>query len=583
MADMDRLKENYKTVTQLADSLNDLYFNNNEVEGNVDDLRQSLVGACNLLQDLIEDLGKIYYEGRTLHPWYAKELRDASLIFKSAINVLKEVREDKEAVAASLLANTPIPDPSIKGKGKETKKPTILKEAFGAKLVASERPVENKISWADMVQEELEASARLDIEQSKQSLTAAIRSRISKDADSRIEIPGNLKDALPTLYRRMVIAARLAKCELVENGKIAVKLARPDVFGTDEKARNDVLDSLYDEKGVPKKELLEIADLSVLIDTLLEIPDATALELTGPGRIGIHHTVNLLMRVYSEQRYSTPMAQQRHWWKGGQLLRNEMQSRLANQVDGPLPANCILNAFDVLYRKFIRQVLANKDKSKIQLLEKIAADFSERLLNSGAALFNSLLREETRKKKVEVDVLQGKKTIKKVEEVRYRARIRPSIAEGPKTPFESAIYAKVNKALSKVETLAVNYSFRSKEYASPNEWEENHRSWVENLYSRVKIPSTIMVGRKQAIRAAVLATDRNKPEGNTGSIPTGKPNGRRITPAEWTALQDGYVTDNEENFNDTSVKAINDFLGTTLNKEGLLKLSEADILSRLDF
>jgi len=557
--------------------------------------RDNLVGLCSRLVSEIEAAGKVYYEGKSLHEWHLNLAQKAESQVKKAMRLLKDnpievlkerrlemLREGDELAGKKYRELKATLDAANAAPGVDHIPPPI-KEGYGKKLVALERaPVEVKLSWADLVEEELEERERATMSLGTQSLSSVIRGRMGAGQDSRVEIPGNLEETLPLFYKRMVIACRFAKCELVKNQKILLKLARPDVFGSDEKARDDVLDSLYDEKGNPKKELLEVADLSVLIDTLLEIPTAGALNATGPGRLGIHHTVNLIMRVYAEQVYSVPIAKQSRWWKGGATLRGEMIARVASQVGGLTEATSLINAFDILYRKFIRSVLNGKAE-KAKLLRDTAAELSKNLFVSGAGLFNNLLREETRVKKVEEEVLAKNRTSKKIVERKYKARIRPTISDGPKTPFEIAIYAKVNTALAKAESLAVSYNMDSDIYSSPKEWEEDHASWVENLYTRTKIPSSIMTTRKQAIRAIINAEIAKTTTAATGQTAAVQTKGQSISSAQWTTFQARYISEHEEKFDNASIKALNDVLGTTLNKDGLLKLTEADILRRLDW
>jgi hypothetical protein len=370
---------------------------------------------------------------------------------------------------------------------------------------------------------------------------------------------------------------------VVKNERISVELTRRDVFGTDEKARNDQLASLYNQDGTPSKELEAIADFSVLMDSLLEFPNAADLAMVGAGRTGVHHHASLLLRIYCEQEYLTPIAKQRAWWKSGSALRDEMRRRITSQVGNEAAASCILNCYDILYRKFIRRVLVEGTERTKNLLHGLAKELSAPLFNSGAALFINLLRVETRKKKVETEVLptKGKKPQKVYTEEKYLARIRPSILDGPKTPFEAAAYAKVNTALAKIDRCASGYDLTSKKYSSPVEWEEVHRLWIEDLYRKAKMPSHIMVQRKKTIRANIIAqmdTNSTTKDGKSSGIVSTE---GKITSAQWMKAEGDELKAHSDDFDKVSLDTLNEMLGSKTNKSGILEMTEADIIDRL--
>jgi hypothetical protein len=556
-------------------------------------VRTSLVLNSRSLFETIKEARKVFYEGKSIHPWYAKQLSEAGELFQKATDTL--ATWSVERVQGSFMEesleegtgeqNTPEPKLTLEPIAPVTEpEKDEKKTSFAEKVKESEnRSITTRLSWADLVEEELAEQAREDISRTRQSLVSVIRSRAGVSQENRVEIPVNLESELPVFYEKIRIAARLAGCEVVLNSQIKIELSRKDVYGSDEKARNDVLATLYTKDGKPTTELLAITDFAVLMDTLLEIPDEDSLKMTGAGKLGIYHSAVLLMRVFCEQEYSIPIAKQRNWWKGGVTLRDEMRTRLQTQVGSEGAATCILNCFDILYRKFVRYVLTKGSKDSKHRLRSIADVFSKQLFVTGGSLFTNLLRVETRTKKVEKEIPnpkgKGSKTV--LVDEKYRARIRPTITDGPKTAFESTIYAKVNSALSQVETYADDYHLSSEKYSSPQEWEEEHQTWVDNLYRRVRLPSHLMVQRKQAIRAFITTRVTQNQNGQIGQAPTENSKQSKIDSATWMATQQSYITDNEEIFDNASIKAINDFLGTSHNKEGLLRLTEVGIKALL--
>jgi hypothetical protein len=315
------------------------------------------------------------------------------------------------------------------------------------------------------------------------------------------------------------------------------------------------------------------------MESIVEIPNEESLKMTGPGRLGVFHCLSLIMRIYAEQKFSTPSAAQSNWWKGGSDMRKEMLARIKSQVGSEGAANCILNCYDILYRKFIREILTNGSKDSKDKLDKLANAFSKRLFNSGSALFQNLLRVETKTRQVKMETVKGKKTVTETVEQKYRARVRPHVTDGPKTAFESTMYAKVNSALAKIEGEASDYSLDSKKFSSPKEWEEKHDAWVKSLYQKVRTPSHMIVRRKNAIRANILAEKAKNPAQNTGTSATGNQASDRITPEKWIAAQDSYFKENEEAADKASIKALNDMLETSYKREELLDLTEERIIA----
>jgi hypothetical protein len=476
--------------------------------------------------------------------------------------------------------------PSSEGAAKEDAASTIAQETpkkvSYAKVAAEEIPSAPKISWADMVEEDVANAVRQE-QNDADSLVQVIRTKKGLNQENRVILPANLEKQIPDLHRRFVIAAQAAKCDIVLDSRTEVKASRPVLWSGDKVARNAFLESLYDAKGAPEQELFEIADLGVLIDSLLEIPSRESIERRGPGRTGTWYSVNLVARITCEQVYDVPIAKQRNWWRTGNDLRAAMKVSLTNQLGGEAPATVVLNAFDIIYRRFIRFIMREAPDDKRDLLWTLVADYSKVLLVSGGGLFTNLLRSETRKKKIEQEepVQGGRKTVKKLVEVSYQAKVRPKITEGPKTPFESAAYAKVNNALARIESQAKSYWLGNVEFSDPMNWEEAHHSWVESLYSKVRIPSHLMVQRKQLIRATIIAS-MNAATGAAGT-PAGNPNQSqaKISQTKWIEQQNATLEAHADKYEKESIKALSIMLGVTLDKDALLKLTEEEIITLL--
>jgi hypothetical protein len=476
-----------------------------------------------------------------------------------------------------------LPSPTATTVGGGNKKVVSNKRPTFADAVREKTPSKPTVSWADLVEEEIAQSVRKEADQAE-SLVKVIRTKIGLSQENRVVLPHNLEKQIPELHRRFVLAAEIANCDVIYDSRTEVKPARPVLWEGDTLARNNFLETLYTEKGEPKKELFEIADLGALIDSLLEIPNRESLEKRGPGRTGIWYSVNLVARTFCEQAYDVPIAKQRNWWRIGNNLREGMKVALSAQLGGDNAATTVLTAFDVIYRKFIRVILRQGADDKKNLLSELVTDFSGVLFVTGGGLFNNLLHTQTRVKKVEQEkpVAGGRKTVKEIVEVKYSAKIRPKITEGPRTPFESAIYAKVNNALAKVESQALDYRLDDTNFSSPIEWEEKHATWIEELYSRVRIPSHLMVQRKQSIRAA-LAAKISSTAGVAGT-PSGTtiPSGRApIAQTEWISQQEALIDASADKFDSESMKALNVMLSSSMNKEELLTVTEEKIISLL--
>jgi len=243
-------------------------------------------------------------------------------------------------------------------------------------------------------------------------------------------------------------------------------------------------------------------------------------------------------------------------------------------------APCFMNAFDILYRKFIRKTLKATAKEKENKMTELAHLVSEKLFVTGGALYNSLLKTETRSKSVKVESVVKGRRLEKVEVQKYSAKIKPNIIDGPKTPFESSIYSKVNSALSKLDSRAKDYDLGSSEYDSPNEWESNHKEWIENTYSRTSIPSGLLSRRKQLLRSHLMAKKKETPAGQ-GSTGQTQSQPQKISPEEWKTAEASMVEVNQEKFDAESIKSINDMLGSSFSKEELINLAEDDIVDVL--
>jgi len=440
----------------------------------------------------------------------------------------------------------------------------------------------NTISWADLVEQDEEAiRLKNEIETSHLSLLNVIRSKEGLSSENRIEIPGDLEKTLPLIFRQYQIASELAKCKLVANPRITLNVARSDIWGDDEVARGKVLSTLYTEEGVPRSELVQIGNVSALFEFLSRIPGEETVIVSGPGRMGLAYVMSLFMRVYSEQVFSVPIAKQRNWWKDTGVIRKEIILQMSGQF-GATAANCLVNAFDVLYRKFIRRVFLDNKEDGVKRITELASNLSKRLLTSGGGLMTSLFHTETRKKKVTAYEDQKRGPPKKVvNEVSYTAHVKPNISDGPKTAFEKEIVQKVNNALDKIASKAEDYDFGSTKFSSPIEWEESHKTWLDNLYNQVRIPSGVYTSRRRIVRMRILA-DRTKKvaEPSTATAAPSTPVAR-ISNEEWIAYESSYIEEHEAAFEQETIKVLNEFLAQNFSKEEFKHVSTEEILNLL--
>jgi hypothetical protein len=536
-----------------------------EVLSHVLDDRRKLASAYKELLAWEEEVSNVYFEGRKLHPDHREfRLRLANL----SANVARALKENTETKITEHFKGVKLLSP----KDEVTIEPTYSDAAKD-----SEKPVPKGLSWAEMVEEDLGILVANELNGST-SLISAIRNKAGLKSENRILVPANLKETLPHMWSRFQTACTLSKSEMVLDNSVKITLARPAVWGDDIVARDNLLASLYDDKGNPKSELAEIADLSSLIENMLELPSVESLASAGPGRTGLWHSVSLVSRIYCEQAFDVPIAKQRNWWKVGGQIREKMRSELSNQLGGSAPALLVLNAFDILYRKFVRHVLRSKNQEHVKKMHDLIASYSPVLFNKGGALFNSLLRSETKERKVSKDVPDKKGKVQRVQITeKYTVKIRPKIADGPRTGFESSVYAKVNSALAKIESRADDYNLNSKKYSSPTVWEKEHKDWVEGLYQKTKIASHLMVQRKQNVRAKIMAKI-SESDSSSGKGAAAVPTQLKITQAQWIASEAALMAEHEEQFDLEAIRALNSMLGQSFKKDRLISVTEEELI-----
>jgi hypothetical protein len=466
---------------------------------------------------------------------------------------------------------------------------TVDRQFFAAKRefkkVAKEGEKTKNISWADMVEQDDEAEeARKVSETTKSQLLTAIRSKGGGARENRILIPSKLRSALPKFYDRLMAAAKLAKCELHEDVNCEVNLANPVAFGDNIDLRDEFLTRQY-IKGEPNKTLHEIANLAVLIDSVLEIPDPnTACEKL--GRKSLLHLFNLFLRIYMEQRYSVPISSQAKWYKDDKISRNDIIGQIQSQVGGQDVATCLINAFDILYRKFIRRILDQKGIEGRKGRDKLdgLADFlTQKLFCSGGTLFQRLLPSRKATKKIWTTSTGPKgQEVKTATEVEYKAFVKPHIRDGDLTATESAIYKKVNGALSKMDKFAVGWSLEQKNgFDSPIEWEAGHKAWIDDVRSRCEIPNSVLRSRHEYIRSGILE-QRKEQRRAPGQGPSRRNvQEEKITPTEWKDYANDYIKSAEETMIENSIAALNQMLFINLNKDQWLTVGENELLDSL--
>lgn len=263
-------------------------------------------------------------------------------------------------------------------------------------------------------------------------------------------------------------------------------------------------------------------------------------------------------------------------------MRSDMITRVSTVVGSETAAHCLLTAFDIIYRKFIRNVLQKGSPEKKLMLHNAATSLSQKMFVSGANLYQNLLATETRYRKVQVELPapKGGKAKTQIREEKYTARIKPNVLAGPRTNLEQTVISKINQVLAKTETMSVDYTLKSKEFASPQEWEDRHKGWVDLLYTRSKFLSNMFVRRKQLVRAIVSRLHKEK-EAAAGQGQNPNTTQTGITPEEWRRAEDLLIEEEGAKFDRATEEGLNLLFDMNLVLDDYVGIPEKDLLERL--
>jgi hypothetical protein len=364
-----------------------------------------------------------------------------------------------------------------------------------------------------------------------ESVLQAIKAGTRNAGDGRVIIPGNLERDFLYLSQRMQAAAFISGSELLRDETQKVSLSYSEVWSLNAQIREDAIKAL--QVPTRAKELEAIANLAVLIESLGQIPSPENLVVSGPGKKGIVYILLTVAGIYCEQQWNVPLATTKKWWKIQGDIRSDLESDIAAVVGGTSVARTIINAINILYRRYLRLALHQKvDKAKNDTLKAYLQSIMHRVACNGAALFGRFLREETFTTEKKVPDPSKKGAATKTERVQTTGLVRPKLLTGPVSQLEEAVLARINSSLSTIESN-LEEKVGLKNFDSPTEWATRIQSWVDDLYTRTNVVSKQIAMRKQRLRQAIIARRMQGGVQAQGKAALPQQFAQGISPIEW--------------------------------------------------
>jgi hypothetical protein len=179
----EALKSSLETKLQAVSKLSDdlevaIRAKDFKPASNFGEKRLEYIALADALSSSRTEADKVYYEGRSLHPYYIDLFGKIAAEQGRIAQLVKETRgmrytpESEEPLTESKPS-----DPSSEEVAKQTAAKSFSEAAttglHGDKAIAKAE----RLSWADMVEEELELLARQKSTETQQSLVTVIRSR----------------------------------------------------------------------------------------------------------------------------------------------------------------------------------------------------------------------------------------------------------------------------------------------------------------------------------------------------------------------------------------------------------------------
>jgi hypothetical protein len=405
------------------------------------------------------------------------------------------------------------------------------------------------VSWAEIV-EEAELSSEYKKTLEVNSVLAHLREVGNKGKENRILIPDKLEKDFPSFYKFASVLANKSGCQLVEQPNVRVALRHPQIWSQNPEVQEQALGVL--PLG---REREDVGNVAALLDSMVGIPTKDA-ESSSIGKLALLFVSRVITNVYCEQTYDTPIGHLNGLWRVGATLRDDLISSVTNELGSQIAAKLCVTAIEILYRKLIRLIITNRDTSPQSYddVKTIAEGHIEKMCVKGTTYFQRQLNTKT----VIVTQLRqdlndkSRQSKAKAVQVKKLTLVRPKVPDGPVTVEENAVYSKINAALGKLETEAMDFSYERMS-AGPVEWSNRIKATARKCYAVVAPFSKLVTDRKRIIRADIF---KNR-AGLKAAPASGKAgatlytNQGAILPDEWDAALLRIKREKKDDWNDS--------------------------------
>lgn len=275
---------------------------------------------------------------------------------------------------------------------------------------------------------------------------------------------------------------------------------------------------------------------------------------------------------------ASPISISKRYWKLTTDLKKRIIESVSEIVGGVKVATTIINAIEILYRKFLRKAMKMPGEDKVvDSLKRLAMDYITRIVAKGPTMFERNLRTET-VVRVEVrDVPAGKKgvTKKEKEEVKYTGLIRPKISSDVCTSWESTLVGRINVQLTELVAEVPNFNSREAD-PSLKRWESNIKTIVDNAYELVGPFQKEITSRKKLLRANIMAAKGPAPT-RPGMTAEERNQWAKISNAEWLNELNEATTTLGPEWENRFLSLFSLMAGRTLTKDEVSRMQANDI------
>jgi hypothetical protein len=426
-------------------------------------------------------------------------------------------------------------------------------------------------SWADWTDEKIEISEEQKRALEAETLVSLIKSKGLSSGKGFVIIPGNLATEAPLLAQKLEYCAKIAGYKTVKDASKNVDIPFKGLFSLNEAERETAAEALTKVNPQTQKALLNLAKMS---DLLEKIPTGVELESTD-GRQIMVFIVYTMLGAFAEVEYDTSSSHSAKWWKPTVNVRKSALDAIEPALGGGPGAEVLLCAVEIIYRAFVRETL--KNKRSLQVTKELELELKAMLVRtvcSGPAL-------ATRCHRIITEVVSEKTPdpIKKGKFVTTSKRVkkyaRPKIPEGPMAPWESAVIAKVNSSIVKVEACAPNL----RKFQNPCEWEEKIATAIEEIGASISSMGKAILARKRYVRDAILAA-RTEAKLDLPHVEKGESK-NPISTTEWNKAQAGVLKEQSDKFEKEFLEGMTSIMGESLTKDQLSSLTESSIVAAL--